>query len=58
MIEELLKGNVQFSKTVFKKNIDQYRNLVTGENPKVLWIGCSDARIQTGHITNAPPGSL
>ncbi|MDD1702101.1 MAG: carbonic anhydrase [Methanoregula sp.] len=58
MIEELLKGNVQFSETVFKKNIGQYRDLVTGENPKVLWIGCSDARIQTGHITNAPPGSL
>jgi carbonic anhydrase len=58
MIEELLKGNVQFSETVFKKNIGQYRDLVTGEKPKVLWIGCSDARIQTGHITNAPPGSL
>ena len=58
MIEELLKGNVQFSETVFKKNIGQDRDLVTGEKPKVLWIGCSDARIQTGHITNAPPGSL
>ena len=58
MIEELLKGNKQFSETVFKKNIGQYRDLVKGEKPKVLWIGCSDARIQTGHITNAPPGSL
>jgi carbonic anhydrase len=58
MIEELLKGNVQFSETVFKKNIGQYRDLVTREHPKVLWIGCSDARIQTGHITGAPPGSL
>jgi carbonic anhydrase len=58
MIEELLQGNAQFRETIFKENNAQYRELVKGENPKVLWIGCSDARLQTGHITNAPPGTL
>jgi carbonic anhydrase len=58
MIEELLQGNSQFNETVFKENIARYRGLVPGQSPKVLWIGCSDSRIQTGHITNAPPGEL
>lgn len=54
MIEELLQGNSQFNGTVFKENIDRYRGLVPGQSPKVLWIGCSDLRIQTGHITKTP----
>jgi carbonic anhydrase len=58
MLEELFEGNKKFQKTFFKENIAQYRELAGGEKPKVLWIGCSDARIQTGHITNAPPGTL
>ena len=58
MLEELFEGNKKFQETFFKENIAQYRELTGGENPKVLWIGCSDARIQTGHITNAPPGTL
>jgi carbonic anhydrase len=58
MIEELFQGNKRFQETFFKENISQYRELTEGEKPKVLWIGCSDARIQTGHITNAPPGTL
>jgi carbonic anhydrase len=58
MLEELFEGNKKFQETFFKENITQYRELAGGENPKVLWIGCSDARIQTGHITNAPPGTL
>ena len=58
MIEELLQGNSQFNETVFKKSKARYQELMAGQHPKVFWIGCSDARIQTGHITNAPPGSM
>jgi carbonic anhydrase len=58
MLEEIFTGNKKFQETFFKENIAQYRELAGGESPKVLWIGCSDARIQTGHITNAPPGTL
>ena len=58
MIEELFQGNKRFQETFFIENISQDRELIEGEKPKVLWIGCSDARIQTGHITDAPPGTL
>ena len=58
MIDQLLKGNEQFRNTVFRDNILLYTELAKGQKPSVLWIGCSDSRIQTGHITNTMPGTL
>jgi len=58
MIDELLSGNEKFKNTRFKENIKVYTELVKGQKPPVLWIGCSDSRIQTGHITNTMPGTL
>ncbi len=58
MIDQLLAGNEQFRKTLFRDNIQRYNELATGQKPSVLWIGCSDSRLQTGHITNTPPGTI
>jgi carbonic anhydrase len=58
MIDELLAGNVKFQNTLFKENHGRYSELVKGQQPPVLWIGCSDSRLQTGHITNTQPGTL
>ena len=58
MIDQLLEGNKKFRETVFKQNFDHYQELVKGQNPPVLWIGCSDSRLQTGHITQMKPGHL
>ena len=58
MIDELLSGNVKFQNTQFKQNHERYSELVKGQQPPVLWIGCSDSRLQTGHITDTPAGTL
>ncbi|MDD1719693.1 MAG: carbonic anhydrase [Methanoregulaceae archaeon] len=58
MIDELLKGNQTFRETVFAKNLEHYQELTKGQSPPVLWIGCSDSRLQTGHITQAKAGTL
>jgi carbonic anhydrase len=58
MIDQLLKGNEQFRKTTFNDNIQRYTELTKGQQPPVLWIGCSDSRIQTGHITGTHAGTL
>jgi carbonic anhydrase len=57
-IEELLSGNKQFRSVQFKKNISVYNELARGQKPEILWIGCSDSRLQTGHITDSMPGTL
>ena len=58
MIDQLLEGNKKFRETVFRQNFDHYQELAKGQSPPVLWIGCSDSRIQTGHITQMKPGHL
>jgi carbonic anhydrase len=58
MIDELLSGNVKFQNTTFKQNHDRYAELTKGQQPPVLWIGCSDSRLQTGHITGTMAGTL
>jgi len=58
MIDELLSGNETFRNTRFRDNLKVYTELVKGQKPPVLWIGCSDSRIQTGHITDTMPGTL
>jgi carbonic anhydrase len=57
-IEELLSGNEQFRSVQFKNKIAIYNELAKGQKPQVLWIGCSDSRLQTGHITDSEPGTL
>jgi carbonic anhydrase len=57
-IEDLLSGNEQFRTVQFEKYIDVYHELAKGQKPQVLWIGCSDSRLQTGHITDSMPGTL
>jgi carbonic anhydrase len=58
MIDNLLLGNQKFRETDFTPNIDYYRELSGSQHPSVLWIGCSDSRLQTGHITQARAGEL
>ncbi|MDI9634001.1 MAG: carbonic anhydrase [Methanolinea sp.] len=58
MIDQLLEGNRRFREGFFKDNLPHYRQLSAGQNPSVLWITCSDSRIQSGHITQTMPGTL
>ncbi|HII98225.1 MAG TPA: carbonic anhydrase [Methanoregula sp.] len=58
MIDKLLLGNLMFRETDFTPNIDYYQELTGSQHPETLWIGCSDSRLQTGHITQAKAGEL
>jgi carbonic anhydrase len=58
VIDKLLLGNLRFRETDFTPNIDYYKELAGSQHPTTLWIGCSDSRLQTGHITQARAGEL
>ncbi len=50
---------VEAFKKYFKKNRDRYISLVeNGQNPKALFIGCSDSRVLPDVITSTKPGDL
>lgn len=58
MIDKLLLGNYRFRETDFSPNIDQYRELASSQHPSVLWIGCSDSRVNPERITGAFAGEI
>jgi carbonic anhydrase len=58
LIDKLLLGNLRFREADFTPNIDYYKELAGSQHPETLWIGCSDSRLQTGHITQARAGEL
>src|SRR5208337_3355630 len=58
MIDNLLLGNYKFRESDFTPNIDHYRDLVETQHPKVLWLGCSDSRVNPERITMALAGEI
>jgi len=59
LLKEFVKGNQTFQKTYFKKHEEQLLNLAqNGQNPRALFIGCSDSRVIPDLIVQTDPGNL
>lgn len=58
MIEKFLEGNKRFREEDFEKNPGHYSALASGQHPAVLWIGCSDSRVDAERITGAQAGEI
>jgi len=58
-MKTLIEGHSDFQSVKFKNNQERFKNLVEeGQNPKALFIGCSDSRVMPALITNSKPGDL
>lgn len=57
-IEELLDKNSAWSTRVKEEDPDFFKQLAEGQNPDILWIGCSDSRVPANQIVDLPPGEL
>jgi len=58
-IKKLIEGHNDFQSVKFKKNQERFKHLVEeGQDPKALFIGCSDSRVMPALITNSKPGDL
>lgn len=58
-LERLLKGFADFRLGYYREHLDLFEKLATeGQSPKILFIGCSDARVDPGIITQTQPGDI
>ena len=58
-LSQFAKGHESFRKVKFAKNEARFKDLVKeGQNPKALFIGCSDSRVMPTLITDSKPGDL
>ncbi len=58
MIKSLIEGNEKFVQDEFAKHTEYYQSIAFQQHPKVLWIGCSDSRVNENVITGTRPGTL
>ena len=57
-MQKLVAGIVKFQQILFKEHKDLFAKLAKQQNPEVLFITCSDSRIDPCLITQTQPGDL
>lgn len=55
---KLIKGLQQFQSEVFHSHKELFEKLAKGQNPEILFITCSDSRINPNMLTQTEPGDL
>ncbi|KAI9296449.1 carbonate dehydratase [Neoconidiobolus thromboides FSU 785] len=58
LVQRLLKGNTEWAARKAQEEPDLFEKLSSGQQPKVLFIGCSDSRVPASEIFGAKPGEL
>jgi len=56
--EELLQGNRDWVQSELEKDPKYFEKLALGQQPDVLWIGCSDSRVPANEVTNTRAGKV
>ncbi|MGB1091508.1 MAG: carbonic anhydrase, partial [Oceanobacter sp.] len=57
-MKKLVQGVLNFQKNVYPENKDLFGELADGQSPDVLFITCSDSRIDPNLVTGSEPGDL
>ena len=57
-MEKLVSGVRKFLDEVYTPKKDDYKELAKGQSPEVLFITCSDSRVDPTGLTSSKPGDL
>jgi len=58
MAKFFIEGNRKFRENEFAEQQEYYKALASSQKPCVLWIGCSDSRVNPERITDARAGQI
>lgn len=57
-IEQIFKNNQEWVNEKLGVDPDYFKNLANGQNPDILYVGCSDSRITAEEIMGVAPGDV
>ena len=57
-MQHIIEGFLNFQKDVFPERKELFRSLASSQNPKALFISCSDSRLVPELVTQQEPGQL
>lgn len=57
-ISQVFENNKQWVAEKLKKDQDYFKNLAQGQNPDILYIGCSDSRATAEQLMGVDPGDV
>lgn len=56
--KRIIENNKKWVEEKLQVNPDYFNNLAEGQQPPLLWIGCSDSRVPANEIIGAEPGEV
>ncbi len=56
--KKILDNNKKWVENKLAISPNYFKNLAEGQNPPLLWIGCSDSRVPANEIIGAEPGEV
>lgn len=56
--KRLIHGNRNWVQKTLEQDRDYFTKLSRGQQPEILWIGCSDSRVPPNEITDTKPGEI
>ncbi|KAI8886282.1 carbonic anhydrase [Backusella circina FSU 941] len=57
-LETLLENNKKWAQAVIAEDPSFFENIALKQEPKILWIGCSDSRVPANQIVQLGPGEI
>lgn len=57
-LTELLENNRAWAESIKAQDPEFFQNLAQQQNPRYLWIGCSDSRVPSTQLVGLPPGQM
>lgn len=57
-LKQLFDNNIEWARKIKNNDPEFFKKLSEQQNPKYMWIGCSDSRVPANEIVNLMPGEL